>query len=1112
MALFRCLNPAILSSVDGAKVLTGELEPTSTIGTNGDIYLQISNKGTLLHFDEDFTDEGGHTWTVAAGTGEVSDEQSKFGGKSLKLTAGILQSEDDDGAFIPGKEDFTVSLWVYPTVTSRIALFATQGTGIAMDLHYNGDANLWASSTGNSWNVIQSDSASAVNAGNGTITVNTNEWTHIAYVRKGGKCMSFVNGVLSKEVSISKTADLKGSGQFNLGGWDNLSQYKYTGYIDDFMYIKGTALWDSAFTPPTEPMTLPTICKKAFRKIDNTWVEIEGTNINELGSFENPYAANLKVLNGTATPSNDLGNDGDIYLQGSRGGVKNTYGQFINTGYSGNNNSEYHIEFTIDHSTQSAQYPTSFGARSSNTPVKNASYVHILSNLSSAVWGATGPDDPFPIGYSSMINKIVVIDLKAGEVHLAINNTNYSATWTPETITETTPIGIFDVLINGAYQNWGAINGMTLFNFEIRENDQLVHKFMPAKDSNDVACVYDEIAEEYKYVNTGTLTWIEPGIIQAYQKVNGEWQSLLNSPINEKTIVEPMSLYSGSDAPTSILGKDNDLYLRNLITPITFDDWTSQNEAGMSVTTTANDIQITYGSGNFIGAYACKKIDFTNIKSITFKLKSGSHTYDNYDTKRFCPFLYLSDTAKYAVDTDADTPLGLVSRITADDTEITDTFDTSDVYGEKYLIFNSSGCTSTLESITFTYFLMPQIKINGSWQNLADTSIEDIFFAKPIPAGIYGYTQLSYIKSDGDSYINSKLRFTTDTEFEIGGRWNDISSTAQIFFGVWTSGGESLYGALQGKHWAQIGGTGTANAVALDSSYHIFSANANGIYIDENSVGTPTWSNVPTGYDIPILARQDGDSGINCQATNFEFGYCKIWQGGNLIRDFVPCKRNYDNAIGLYDKANNKFYQNNGTGEIIAGPAIPLGGAITYKNYVHFTDGIGFTLPFTINPDYKITVVFNDTVYKLGNAIIENTADSTHLRFGGYQTSANNSYYSSRGSQVGFWGTWSSGTHTFICNNGNNHSVFDGIEVTAYTPTTVPNANIHLGGGDIHGEEQRTSPGTYISRFKIESLSTGEVICDLRPAIQGQSTHCMYDIINDIAYTSSGLEAVDDIG
>lgn len=293
------------------------------------------------------------------------------------------------------------------------------------------------------------------------------------------------------------------------------------------------------------------------------------------------------------------------------------------------------------------------------------------------------------------------------------------------------------------------------------------------------------------FTDEGGTTWSTNGTptISADQSKIGEWQSLINSPINEKTIVEPMNLYSGSDAPTSILGKDNDLYLRNV---------------------------------------------------------------------------------------------------------------------------NNT--------------LMPQIKINGSWQDLSNTSIEDIFFAKPIPAGIYGYTQLSYIKSDGNSWIDSKLKFTTDTEFEIGGRWNDISSTNQVFFGIWVSGGESLYGALQGKHWAQIGGTGTANTVVLDSSYHVFSANANGIYIDENSVGTPTWSNIPTGYDIPILARQDGGNGINCQATNFEFGYCKIWQGGNLIRDFVPCKRNYDNTIGLYDKVNDKFYQNNGTGEIMAGPVVTGGG------------------------------------------------------------------------------------------------------------------------------------------------------------------------------------------
>jgi len=162
-----------------------------------------------------------------------------------------------------------------------------------------------------------------------------------------------------------------------------------------------------------------------------------------------------------------------------------------------------------------------------------------------------------------------------------------------------------------------------------------------------------------------------------------------------------------------------------------------------------------------------------------------------------------------------------------------------------------------------------------------------VFYTKVI----HSYTDVSYIKSDGSSYINTALRFTTNTEFEIGGRWDSIPQSVQIFFGIWESGGESLYGCLNEKYWAQIGGTGTANAIAVDTTYHVFSADANGIYIDGNSIGTPNWNNVPTGYDIPILARQDGGSGVNCQAPNFELEYCKIWQGGTLVRDMRPVSR-----------------------------------------------------------------------------------------------------------------------------------------------------------------------------------------------------------------------------
>jgi hypothetical protein len=46
---------------------------------------------------------------------------------------------------------------------------------------------------------------------------------------------------------------------------------------------------------------------------------------------------------------------------------------------------------------------------------------------------------------------------------------------------------------------------------------------------------------------------------------------------------------------------------------------------------------------------------------------------------------------------------------------------------------------------------------------------------------------------------------------------------------------------------------------------------------------------------------------------------CKIYDNGTLVRDYIPCKLQ-DGSIGLYDKLNNKFYANKGTGEFIAGP------------------------------------------------------------------------------------------------------------------------------------------------------------------------------------------------
>jgi hypothetical protein len=47
---------------------------------------------------------------------------------------------------------------------------------------------------------------------------------------------------------------------------------------------------------------------------------------------------------------------------------------------------------------------------------------------------------------------------------------------------------------------------------------------------------------------------------------------------------------------------------------------------------------------------------------------------------------------------------------------------------------------------------------------------------------------------------------------------------------------------------------------------------------------------------------------------------CKMYDGGHLVRDFIPCK-NAEGVVGLYDKQTNKFYTTP-TGAFTAGTTL----------------------------------------------------------------------------------------------------------------------------------------------------------------------------------------------
>lgn len=69
------------------------------------------------------------------------------------------------------------------------------------------------------------------------------------------------------------------------------------------------------------------------------------------------------------------------------------------------------------------------------------------------------------------------------------------------------------------------------------------------------------------------------------------------------------------------------------------------------------------------------------------------------------------------------------------------------------------------------------------------------------------------------------------------------------------------------------------------------------------------------------LFHMEGSQNTN----NIDYGYIysvKIYQNNELVRDFVPCTRDSDSIVGMYDLVNDVFYYPPNNGTLVAGPIV----------------------------------------------------------------------------------------------------------------------------------------------------------------------------------------------
>jgi Concanavalin A-like lectin/glucanases superfamily len=152
----------------------------------------------------------------------------------------------DNAAFNFGSGDFTIEAWANVNSSGgldAIVCKASQGWLVTI---IASTAYIYFSSTGSSWNI-----ADAVIFG----TVTPGVWNHVAVTRSGTSIRAFLNGTLGATVTTSASI-YNSTDSVLIGRWSGLgSTFEYKGYISNLRIVKGTALYTSAFTPSTTPLT-----------------------------------------------------------------------------------------------------------------------------------------------------------------------------------------------------------------------------------------------------------------------------------------------------------------------------------------------------------------------------------------------------------------------------------------------------------------------------------------------------------------------------------------------------------------------------------------------------------------------------------------------------------------------------------------------------------------------------------------------------------------------------------------------------------------------------------------------------------------------------------------
>lgn len=255
-----------------------------------------------------------------------------------------------------------------------------------------------------------------------------------------------------------------------------------------------------------------------------------------------------------------------------------------------------------------------------------------------------------------------------------------------------------------------------------------------------------------------------------------------------------------------------------------------------------------------------------------------------------------------------------------------------------------------------------------------------------------GYTQVEYIESSGTQYIDTGFTPNSNSRMVLDFAATDVSGTNNIAGSRNSTTSKAFTFSTTSGNW-RIGYNTSSpqTSVSADTARHTADLNKNVLSLDGEVIYTATEATF-TGYaSIYIGAIHASGTGYMGYA---KFYSCRIYDNDTLIRDYVPCV-NASGAAGLYDLANDTFYQNAGSGTFTAGSTFMLVHRLCFSGGVDVA-ALGITYTGTMQDAGVVTMTDGEyrllTLTSSGTLTVEEDVEAEVWMCGGGTSGASGTF------------------------------------------------------------------------------------------------------------------------